>query len=170
MAIEHKLLEKIEAFKDFSEIQLAKVKNLCAEIVFNENDRLFAEGDPATHLWLVIDGRVDLRFELPVKQFATAEQTVFTVKITPQKPMTETLGWSCFVSPYRMRLSAYCASPACRIIRIPKEELLRIFEDDPLMGYRFMAYMVTIVGYRFHQFQDVVATRRFLGYGAKAKS
>jgi CRP-like cAMP-binding protein len=170
MAIEHKLLEKIEAFKGFSESQLAKVKNLCAEIVFNENDRLFAEGDPATHLWLVIDGKVDLRFEIPVKEFATAEQTVFTVHVTPQKPLAETLGWSCFVSPYRMRLSAYCDSPACRIILIPKEELLKIFEDDPLMGYRFMLYMITIVGSRFHQFQDVVATRRFLCYGAKAKS
>jgi len=117
MAIDHKLLEKIEAFKGFSENQLAKVKNLCAEVVFNENDRLFAEGDPATHLWLVIDGRVDLRFEIPVRQFATAEQTVFTVKVSTQKPMAETLGWSCFVSPYRMRLSAYCDSPACRIVK-----------------------------------------------------
>ena len=25
------------------------------------------------------------------------------------------------------------------------------------MGYRFMSYMVTVVGFRFQQFQDVVA-------------
>ena len=171
MGINQELLEKIEAFKCFSEKQLAKVKNLCAEVVFDENDRLFAEGDPATHLWMVTDGVVDLRFEMSGKRIATTEQTVSTIKVTPQKPMAETLGWSCFVSPYRMRLSAYpCASPTCRIICIPKEELLRIFENDPLMGYRFMSYMVTVVGYHFHQFQEAIATMHFLCYGAKLKS
>jgi CRP-like cAMP-binding protein len=169
MGINQELLDKIEAFKGFSEKQLAKVKNLCAEVVFNENDQLFAAGDPATHLWMVTDGGVDLRFEMAGKRIATNEQTVSTIKVTPQKSMAETLGWSCFVSPYQMRLSAYCASPTCRIIRIPKEELLKIFEDDPLMGYRFMSYMVTVVGYRFHQFQEVVATMHFLFYGAKKK-
>ena len=157
MAIDQELIEKIEAFKEFSEKQLAAVKNLCEEVVFKENERLFAEGDAATHLWLVADGRVDLRFEMPDKRAATTEQTVSSLKVKPQKPVARTLGWSCFVPPYQMRLSAYCVTRHCRVIRIPKEELMKLFEDDPLMGYRFMSYMVTVVGYRFHQFQDVVA-------------
>jgi CRP-like cAMP-binding protein len=157
MTIDQGLLAKIEAFKNFSEKQLATVKNLCEDVVFNANERLFSEGDPATHLWLVIDGRVDLRFEMPDKRVTTAEQTVSSVKGKPEKSVARTLGWSCFVPPYQMRLSAYCVTRTCRIIRIPKEALLKIFEEDPLMGYRFMSYMVTVVGYRFHQFQDVVA-------------
>jgi len=53
MAMNQELLEKIEAFKYFSEKQLAKVKNLCEEVAFNENERLFAAGDPApTYGWL----------------------------------------------------------------------------------------------------------------------
>ena len=69
----------------------------------------------------------------------------------------KTLGWSCFVPPYKMRLSAYVVTDTCRIVRVAKNDLLRLFNDDPLMGYRFMSYMITVVGYRFHQFQAYVA-------------
>ena len=94
---------------------------------------------------------------MPDKRVTTAEQTVSSVKVTPQKSLAKTLGWSCFVPPYQMRLSAYCVTHTCRVIRIPKADLVRLFEDDYLMGYRFMSYMVTVVGFRFQQFQDVVA-------------
>jgi len=35
MSINQEFFEKIEAFKNFSEGQQAKVKNLCEEVVFN---------------------------------------------------------------------------------------------------------------------------------------
>jgi CRP-like cAMP-binding protein len=151
------LLEKMEAFQSLKKNQLSRLKYLCEELVFHKDARLFTEGDPATHLWLVVEGQTDLRFEMPDKHAATKEQTVSSVKVKPQKPEAKTLGWSCFVPPYKMRLSAYCDTDICRVIRIPKNELMQLFENDPLMGYRFMAYLITVVGYRFHQFQDVVA-------------
>jgi CRP-like cAMP-binding protein len=157
MGINQEVFEKIDAFKEFSGKQKTRVRDLCEEAAFKEQDRLFCEGDAATHLWLIVDGRVDLRFEMPDKRATTVEQTVSSVKVKPQKPVARTLGWSCFVPPHRMRLSAYCVTPTCRVVRIRKEDLLDAFEDDPLMGYRFMSYMVTVVGYRFQQFQDVVA-------------
>ncbi len=157
MAIDQELLGKLEATKNLTEKQLAILASFCEEVVFKQGDRLFAEGDPATNLWLVVDGRVDLRFEMPDKRVTTAEHTVSSVNVTPQNPVAKTLGWSCFVPPHQMRLSAYCVTPTCRIVRLPKKELLQTFEEDPVMGYRFMSYMVSVVGYRFQQFQDVVA-------------
>ena len=56
-----------------------------------------------------------------------------------------------------MRLSAYCVTKGCKIIRINKTALLDLFGKDPIMGYKFMSYMITVVGYRFQQFQDHVA-------------
>lgn len=169
MAIKHRELENIEAFKGFSEKQLAKLRNLCVDAAFSENEQLFAEGDLSTHLWMVTEGRVELRFEIPGKRPATTEQTVSVIEISSKKSMAETLGWSCFVPPFRMRLSAYCVSPICRIILIPKDELLKIFEDDPLLGYRFMSYMVTVVGYRFHKFQELFASMLFVYSGLKPR-
>lgn len=157
MAIDPNFFVSFEGFKDFSNRQLTKIKGICEEVVYNENDRLFREGDPATHLWLIAEGNVDLRFEMPDMRETTPEQTVSSVEVKPKKVTAKTLGWSCFVPPYKMRLSAYCASRSCRMIRISKEDLLELFEEDRLMGYKFMTYMVTVVGFRFHQFQDVVA-------------
>jgi CRP-like cAMP-binding protein len=157
VAIDPAFFERFEGFKGFSKRQLAKMKDICEEVVFNENGRLFCEGDPATHLWLIAEGNVDLRFEMPDMRETTKEQTVSSVSVKPKKAVAKTLGWSCFVPPYKMRLSAYCVSRRCRFVRISKEDLLELFEEDRLMGYRFMSYMVTVVGYRFHQFQDVVA-------------
>lgn len=169
MAIRQQELENIEAFRGLPGKQLAKLKNLCVDATFSQNEQLFAEGDMATHLWMVTEGRVELRFEIPEKRPATTDQTVSIIEITSKKSMAETLGWSCFVPPFRMRLSAYCVSPICRVIIIPKDELLKIFEDDPLLGYRFMSYMVTVVGYRFHKFQELFASMLFVYTGLKPK-
>ena len=104
--INQELLERLEAFKNLTEKQRTILTNLCEEVFFKQDDRLFTEGDPATNLWLVVDGRVDLRFEMPDKRVSTTKQTVSSVEVTPQKPVAKTLGWSCFVPPYKMRLSA----------------------------------------------------------------
>jgi hypothetical protein len=56
-----------------------------------------------------------------------------------------------------MRLSAYCAVDGTKILRISKESLTRLFDEDYKMGYVFLTYLITVAGYRFHQFQDVVA-------------
>lgn len=151
------VLESIKAFKDMSEDQLVAIQAHCEELQFKRNDKLFSEGDLAKHLWNVIEGQVDLRFELPDRRATTPEMTVSSVEVKEKEPEAKTLGWSCFVPPYKMRLSAYCVTKTCRIVRIEKSTLFDLFEKDPLMGYRFMSYMITVVGFRFHQFQDHVA-------------
>jgi CRP-like cAMP-binding protein len=156
MKINQELFKRIEGFNNLTEKQRSILANLCEEVFFKQDDRLFAESEPATNLWMVVDGRVDLRFEMPDKQASTTEHIVCSIEVTPQKLEAKTVGWSCFVPPYKMRLSAYCATPTCRIFRLPKKDLLQYLENDPAMGYQFMSYMVTVVDFRFQQFQDVV--------------
>ena len=151
------LLKKIEGFQGMTDTQLSSVQGFCDELTFHMDDKLFTEGDSATHLWFVVEGRVDLRFEMPVRRATDSEQTVTTVEVKRQDSAAKTLGWSCFVPPFRMRLSAYCVSNSCQIVRVPRERLVLLFEKDAVMGYKFMTYMVIVVGYRFQQFQDVIA-------------
>ncbi len=152
------LLDRVQAFQKLDDKQRAKLHIYCHELKYRMGDKLFSEKDPARHLWTVIEGKVDLRFEMPDNRQTNAAHTVTSVNQRQEEDKTtKTLGWSCFVPPYKMRLSAYCVTETCRIIRIEKNDLLQAFEEDPLTGYRFMTYMVTVVGYRFHQFQDQVA-------------
>jgi hypothetical protein len=77
--------------------------------------------------------------------------------ITAQGTESKTFGWSCFVPPYTYRLSAYCSSQSCKIIKIGKESLLKLFDNDVELGYQVMSFLVKTVGYRFQQFQDKIA-------------
>ncbi len=149
------LLESLEIFQELSESQLLAIEHICTEKNFNKGDKLFTEGDDATHVWAVTQGRVDLRFELPGGRPTSNDQTVSSIKA--DAPLAQILGWSCFVPPYKMRLSGYCVSRDCKIIQIEKNQLIKCFQHDPLLGYIIMTYLIKVVGYRFHQFQDIVA-------------
>ncbi len=154
------LMDRIDAFKGFTDDQLNALKNICTETSFNIGDKLFTEGDDALHLWFIIEGQVDLRFEMPDGRPSSNELTVSSMEVKNIDSKAKTLGWSCFVPPFKMRLSAYCVSRKCKIIKLEKEKLLQMFEKDQSIGYKFMSYIITVVGYRFHQFQDEVAKQK----------
>lgn len=152
------MLGQLEAFKDLNAHQLAAMGSYSKEETYQRGDKLFTEGDPATEVWFIVDGHVDLRFEMPDRRPTTTDATLSSVQVNDA--VAKTLGWSCFVPSYKMRLSAYCVSRTCKVVKIARENLLRFFEEDPLAGYRFMSYLIKVVGYRFHQFQDEVAKHR----------
>jgi CRP-like cAMP-binding protein len=147
-----KLLEKVEAFGGMKDEQLVAIQQYCEEIDFQRNDKLFAEGDKAEHFWSVVEGDVELRFELPGHQ-DKSRTSVDSVSVA-KEGVAKSLGWSCFVPPHKMRLSAYCVSRTCKVVRISRDPLIKLFEEDHCMGYEFMLYLVKVVGYRFQQFQD----------------
>jgi CRP-like cAMP-binding protein len=154
------LIKKFEAFQGFSEDQLSRIQPFCEMLSFQKDAKLFTEGNPAEHLWLVVEGAVDLRFELPDNRPTAEEHTISSVKVGKRGQVAQTFGWSCFVPPYKMRLSAYCVADNTSIVRVAKSALIKEFEKDPQMGYAFLTYLITVVGYRFHQFQDEIAKIR----------
>ena len=149
------LLDSVSAFKGLTDQQLASLSKVCEVEEFKRDDRLFREGDPADYMWIVTEGTVDLRFELPGDLSASDENTISSLEAQDDKKRT--LGWSCFVPPYKMMLSAYCATRSCTVIKIDKNDLLELCEKDSVMGYKLMSYLIKIVGYRFQQFQDQIA-------------
>jgi len=150
-------LTKVAAFKGLTQAQFLKLEPYCEALEFQKGDQLFAEGDPADHLWVVIEGTVDLRFEMPDKRPTSADHTVSSVAVDKLSGAGQTFGWSCFVPPHKMRLSAYCVTDGCKVIRVAKVDLLRLFDYDPHMGYVFLTYLIKVVGNRFHHLQDLVA-------------
>ena len=146
------IMDKIHAFKGLDEDQLKHVQEYCKQRDFKQGERLFTEGDEATELWVMIEGTVDMRFDLPGRP-SSKQNTIAT--ITPY----QVFGWSCFVSPNKRRLSAYCSTDTCEVLKIEKSRLERLFKKDTSIGYTFMSYLVNVVGLRFQQFQDEVAKR-----------
>jgi (2Fe-2S) ferredoxin/signal-transduction protein with cAMP-binding, CBS, and nucleotidyltransferase domain len=140
-------LEKVEIFKGFNKDQLNTVKEDGEKKEYFHGDRLFAEGEDADRIWLIMEGRVDLRFDLPGRQ-TSDENTVFSITAA------QTLGWSSFVPPFKYALSAYSATKSCKILQISKEHLLECFEKDPRMGLMFMTNVAAIASMHFDQLQE----------------
>jgi (2Fe-2S) ferredoxin/signal-transduction protein with cAMP-binding, CBS, and nucleotidyltransferase domain len=140
-------LKKVDVFKGLDRDQLKTVNKGGQEKQYLYGDRLFAEGETADRIWLVIDGQVDLRFDLPGRP-TSEENTIFSITAF------QTLGWSSFVPPFKYALSAYSATKSCKILQINKDHLLEYFEKDPRMGLMFMTNVAAITSSHFDQLQE----------------
>ncbi len=155
------LLEKLPIFKEFNSSELEKILGICSTEHYELGDCLFKEGDAAKEMWIVIEGKVELRFELPDNRPSTSESMVSSHQ--KETPESQVFGWSCFIPPYKMRLSAYCNSRRCQVLKIDIGNLNQIMAEDKEIGFKIMYYLVQVIGFRFKQMQDHVA--KIIGIG-----
>jgi len=148
-------LEKVEVFKDFNDRQLAALQECAGILEFQRGERLFAEGEESKYLWIVKEGKVSLRFDSQKGRADEKDKVSFVSEL-------QTFGWSCFVPPYKYRLSGYCESRKCKVIAMEKKKLIKLFEEDSTIGYNIMFRLVCIVGNHFLQFRDDLAKQ--MGY------
>lgn len=146
-------LRSVDIFKGLEDGQLALILDGCREKEYPKGERLFKVGEEALCIWLVVEGEVDLRFDLPARATTSKETTLHT------ESASNTLGWSAFVPPYRYVLSAYCTSENCKVAQLEKNGLLTLFEKDSKMGYRVMSNLAGVISTRFHRMQQATPDR-----------
>lgn len=147
-------LKKVEVLKGVDDKGLTAVQSCCEEKEFQIGDILFAEGQEAAHLWVVTEGQVDIRFDLPDRP--TSEENNISSIFE-----TMAFGWSGLVPPNKYSLSAYCASRKCKVIRMARECLTSLFEKDPRLGYQVMTNVIAVVGKRIYQLQNTASVSPF---------
>ena len=145
-------LEKVEAFKKFNDAQLTALQKCAQKVVFKKKDILFNEGEDSEYVWIVMDGKVGLRYDPPGKAISKHKTVSFISE--PQ-----VFGWSCFVPPYKYRMSGYCTTRTCEVAKMHKEQLSQLFKEDAEIGYRVMSYLTQIVGGHFLRYQEQLARR-----------
>lgn len=139
-------LKKVDIFKGLDDDQLVYILDGCREKDYKNEEMIFKEGEPANYIWIILEGKVDIRFDLPGRE-SSSVTTVYS-----ESP-SMTFGWSCFVPPYKYILSAYCATKFCKMAEIDKEFMLKLFERNPKMGYVVMSNLAGVVSIRFHRLQ-----------------
>lgn len=149
-------LHRIPIFDQLSDEELARVDACCKEMEFSANQRIFADGEKADFLYVVLEGRVDLRFELPGKD-SSPEDNITSVR------QAQTFGWSALMQSPIYSLSAYCATAQCRVLQASRACLLALFEEDSTMGYRVMSNAAEVIRMRFHQLQEELSRRKGRG-------
>ena len=146
-------LENVEAFSELDDDQLTAVQSCCEIADFKRGEEIFAAGETPDFFWVVLEGQVNLTWETP--EGSTLPQQTIT-SLAEGMPF----GWSSLVPADKYRLSAHSATRNCKAVRIPKDRLLQLFEEDAELGYKVMSKVMIVAGKRFHQLQDEVARRR----------
>jgi len=133
-------IASLDIFKGLSQKEIEEIARLCEEVVFHDGDRVLSEGKRAEYFFLLEQGSVDLRFELPYRE-TSKEMTVTTIK------PGECFGWSAMVSPYKATLSCYSIGTS-RAIRIRGDEILGLCEKNNHIGFIFMQNLAEMIGDR----------------------
>jgi CRP-like cAMP-binding protein len=145
-------LEQVEVFRGLDSVQLKFLKSCCQVKLFKQGEKIFSEDEDAYFLWAVVDGQVELRFDLPGRETA-GEMTIS--KILPGK----VFGWSSLVPPNIYRLSAYCTTPDVEALQVDRDCLMKLFSKDPRIGYQVMSNVAMVIGSRFQQLQDELSLK-----------
>ncbi len=169
------LLRKAKDLKGLNDEQLQNLQECCTEKEYKKDDRLFGQGEEASHLWLLNEGEISLRFDVPCQKpydsySLLKENDAETEKTLPNTTSKDntvsmitsgmTFGWSSFVQPYIYSLSAYCENDICKVISLDRDSMLKVFSKDPKIGYLIISKILNIVGQRFHELQTEVVKRK----------
>ena len=146
-------LELVEVFRDLNDDQLLAVRDCCGEAKYRRGDTIFSVNEEPLFLWAVIDGEVTLAQETPGR--ARPEKDPIATLST-----TMTFGWSSLVPPFKYMLSATCTSIRCRLLKVDRECLKKLFEEDLELAYLAMLRIASLVGSRFHQLREEIIKKR----------
>lgn len=100
-----------------------------------EGDFLFRRGDPANYAYLLLIGRVDLKF-------GETGQVVHIVN----RP-GETFGWSSLVGRDVYSSTAECVMPT-KLRRLHRDDLQKLLKKDPANGLIFFQRLAAMLGER----------------------
>ena len=120
---------------------------------FSRGYKIFGAGEKPQYLWVVMEVKVALQWERPGRS-ALPETTISRLS------EMMTFGWSSLVPPYKYRLSAYCTTRTCKVMKVERDALIDLFEQDAEIGYKVMIKLLSVVGSRFLNLQNEVAKRR----------
>ena len=130
-------IESFDVFKGLSQGEVEEIGRFSEEVAFHDGDRVLSEGERAEYFFLLEEGSIDLRFELPFRE-TSKEMTISTLK------PGECFSWSAIVSPYEATLSCYSSGDS-KTIRIRGDVILGLCEKNNHMGFIFMRNLATII-------------------------
>ena len=154
---------------------LAELARIATVRSYETGELLFEEGDPATELYGLLEGEVelsiihqdrvlktDVRHEDYVhKRVETVEQELVYNTIAPG----EVFGWSALIAPHQLTSTARCSEPA-QVIALPADELQNIMTRDSRSGVVFMHRLAEVIAQRLRSRTDKLLTSWYQAFGA----
>jgi CRP-like cAMP-binding protein len=140
-------LKETEMFKSLQEDQLRAMLLLSDVQSFTEGKTIFSQGEEASHLYVLIQGSVDLTVK------AQEQVDFMTSKIEKEGAV---FGTAALMEPYRYNVTATCLT-ASKVLAIEAGPLRKTMEKDPAMGMELMKKLATIYFNRLNELRSGVS-------------
>jgi CRP/FNR family cyclic AMP-dependent transcriptional regulator len=147
--VDTEALRRAAIFGDLRDTEVAQLLAVTRSQQCHKGECLFLLGDHADRLYVVLTGKVELTFPLSFGGI------VRDVPVESKTPGTA-LGWSALVKPHRFTLSARGVETS-ELATFLRQDLLRVFEAEPRIGYFVMRHIAEVVGRRLLQVQALWA-------------
>jgi CRP-like cAMP-binding protein/1-acyl-sn-glycerol-3-phosphate acyltransferase len=148
------LLADSPFFEGFDPQDLAELASHARMVAFAAGSRVFAQGEPATALFLLASGAVELSFG------AQAGQNSPGVAVQTLTHAGHPIGWSAMVEPYAYRATA-TAREATRLLALDRDLLERQAKARPRLGVALMRAIIGVVGDRIRASRLRLVARRY---------
>jgi CRP/FNR family cyclic AMP-dependent transcriptional regulator len=134
--VSSQLLRQFPAFTRALERSVRAIAVISHEVKLKVGETVFSEGQQADHVYLVLEGEVDVTFALNHGQ----------VTIDTLMP-GDMVCWSAIIEPFVSNASAVARSDV-RLIAIDGHEMRRLFERDNSLAYYVMKEIVSCLTHR----------------------
>jgi CRP/FNR family cyclic AMP-dependent transcriptional regulator len=127
--------------------QLVLFTDLAEEITCSAGNMLFREGNEASHLYILLSGKVNVQVQPTA---LTAPLTIVSLSTFGQL-----VGWSGFMPPNYYTASALCQEDST-LLAFDGADFNRILEENPVLGLTIMRRIAEVISQRLRTIQGVV--------------
>ncbi len=130
------ILEKVDIFYELSQDQLAQVFQICREVVYFQNELIFAENSPSTEFYVILEGEVAIQVNPDLVSSGKEHHQASTIAtLLPG----QAFGEIALVDQGLRSASAVCNTMYCKALVIQREDLMNLLKSDPDMGFIVMS-------------------------------
>lgn len=137
--ISPQILRRFPGFRQTLESSLRSVAVVSNEVHLESGEVLFREGEEADHLYLMVDGEMEIFMEVD-------EQHMVVGTCMPG----DMCCWSALLEPPASSTASARARTDCRLIAIEADDMKKLFARDCSMGFYLLTEAVRNLANRLH--------------------
>ncbi len=138
--ISPEVLRRYPYFAGIDDESLKQLAMIAEERSVPANTVMFREGDPATHLSVILKGEVNIQYVLGTGELRTVDTLVDG----------DLLMWSALVEPYRATALG-TTTKETQLARIDASKLRQLCTKEPILGYRLMTQVTKLLAHRLER-------------------
>lgn len=136
------ILKRFDLFAGLPGEALRAIAPLAEERHLTDGTLLFTEGSPASHFFLILEGKVSLERRVQLGRTGTPRRAAIEVAGAWQ-----TVGWSSMVRPFVYTSSGVCQGPVS-VLAISGDALRSWMIHHPDVGYEIITRIASIIRHR----------------------